>query len=193
MFRLDSCVLQAHTLQALWQWERENKAHVFLWSWNSVSSVGHIHVLKDEAHSAWNVHLSQHNHVSAIERNTEHDDLMSKGHDALSHFLQVTVTFTLPQAPRRHFYGSAVLAPTWDSFEASTTRGRHTLYKTQRSAATRAIKDTGCWRGTIRRYRKAALRLQCYSIQVNNSNIQNTALHQDFYLSSCFVFCHFKN
>lgn len=38
-----------------------------------VSSVGQIHIVKDEGHSTWNVHLSQHNHVSAMERNTESD------------------------------------------------------------------------------------------------------------------------
>lgn len=50
-------------------------------SWSScppASSVGRIHVLKDEGHSAWNVHLCQHNHVSALERNTACDVIKSR-------------------------------------------------------------------------------------------------------------------
>lgn len=59
-------------------------ARGFWGSCDSVSSVGHIRILKDEAHSAGNVHLRQHNHVSATEGNTEHGDIRSKGHAALS-------------------------------------------------------------------------------------------------------------
>lgn len=192
MFRLDDCVLQAHTLQALWQREQENKAHVLRWSWNSVSSVGHIHILKDEAHSAWNVHLSQHNHVSAIERNSEHDDVMSKGHDALSHLLQVTVIFTLLRAPRRQ----STAQPSWqlreDPLKQSPLEGA--IHFTNPGIC----RHEGCkghsgWWGTLRWYGEAALRLQWYPIQENKSNTQNTALHQHSYLSSSFVFCHFKN
>lgn len=84
----------------MWQWEQENKIHFFpWWSWNLGSSVGQVHILKDEGHSAWNVHLGQHKHVSTIERNIECYIIKLRGMMFLQ-MLKVRVTHTMLQALR---------------------------------------------------------------------------------------------
>lgn len=125
----------------------KQSAHLPLVELKSDSSVGRVHVLKDEGHSVWNVHLSQHNRVSAVERNSEHDVILSKGLRChRPHFrLNCSYLYTSTGSEETQFHcskGSGVNDKT--PVKAITTRGLHTLYKIQCSSDSGDMNDTCC-------------------------------------------------